>query len=243
MKIALIGYGKMGHEIEAAGLKRGHTFPLIIDIDNQAELTPENLRKADVAVDFSHPASAAGHMLLCFDAGVPVVTGTTGWNALEKEMTEACRKKEGALFYASNYSVGVNILFAVNRYLAELMHGFGDYQVSIREVHHTQKLDAPSGTAISLAQQIIGKSGSLKGWKIAGSEGPGDIPVEAVREGEVTGDHTITWDSPIDTLYIGHHAKSRKGFALGAVLAAEFLADKKGVFTMDDLMNLTLEKQ
>jgi len=238
MKFALIGYGKMGHEIEAAGLERGHSFPLIIDISNQEDLNKENLRKVDVAIDFSHPDAITGHIYTCFEAGIPVVAGTTGWHQKREEVFSACRQMDGSIFHASNFSIGVNILFSLNRYLAGIMKHFSNYSVAIREVHHTQKIDAPSGTAISLAEQLISELPDIQNWKLAGQAGKGDLPIEAIREGDVKGDHTITFDSDIDTLFIGHHAKSRKGFAIGAVLAAEFLFGKKGVFSMEDMLRL-----
>jgi len=239
MKIALIGYGSMGHEIEAAGLQRGHTFPVIIDVNNQADLNRQNLEKVDVAIDFSHPEAAPEHMRICFEAGSPIVTGTTGWHSQADEIIELCKSKNGSLFYASNFSIGVNMLFAINRKLADLVARFGSYKVAIKEVHHTRKLDAPSGTAITLASQIIERLETVNGWALAGSEKDNEIPVEAIREDDVKGDHTVSYDSDIDTLFIGHHAKNRKGFALGAILAAEFLQGKTGIYTMDDLLDLS----
>jgi len=239
MKVALIGYGRMGHEIEVIGLERGHTFPLIIDITNQEDLNSKRLNEADVAIDFSHPDAAPFNIAACFEAGIPIVAGTTGWHEQKEKIFELCRQKNGSLFYASNFSIGVNMLFAINRQLAELMNRFGDYTVSVREVHHTKKLDAPSGTAISLAEQIMDRYKGYEGWALTEMAKAQELPIEAVREGDVKGDHLVTYDSEIDSLYIGHHAKTRKGFAIGAVMAAEYLFGKIGIFTMDDLLELS----
>ena len=228
----------MGKEIEKAALDRGHSITLIIDIHNQNELTPENLQKADVAIDFSTPASAVENILTCFNAGIPIVCGTTGWNKEIDRITSICLENNQSLFYSSNFSIGVNIVFAVNEYLATLMKKFNQYDVGIEETHHTQKLDAPSGTAISIAEQIISKIDRKKKWTLEDHRNSDEILIHAVREGDVKGIHEIVYDSDVDYITLKHFAKSRIGFALGAVLAAEFVREKKGVFTMSDLLGL-----
>lgn len=238
MKIALLGYGKMGREIEKIALSRQHEIVLRIDIDNQHELTVDNLRKAEVAIDFSTPGSAFDNVIKCFDAGTPVVCGTTGWLDKIGEVKEECMRKNGTFFYASNYSLGMNIFFAINRHLATLMNNLTDYNVGIREIHHIHKLDAPSGTAISLANDIIGNYQKKKNWELNNEPESDIINITAVRENEVPGTHIITWDSEIDRIQITHEAKNRRGLALGAVMAAEFVSDKSGIFSMSDLMGL-----
>jgi 4-hydroxy-tetrahydrodipicolinate reductase len=238
MKIALLGYGRMGREIEKIALERGHQIVLIIDADNLGELTPTNLSHADVAIDFSTPASAVSNVLTCFQAGVPVVCGTTGWLDRMDEVRQDCLSQNQTFFYASNYSLGVNLLFAVNRYLAGLMNRITDYEVSVKEIHHIHKLDAPSGTAISIANDLVAGLDRKTAWKINESGDPTVIGINAVREGEVPGTHFVTWNSEVDTIEISHIAKSRKGFAQGAVMAAEYIQGKKGMFTMSDLLGI-----
>lgn len=230
MKIALIGYGKMGHIIEQVALRRGHEIVSIIDRDNTADMASDAFRSAEVAIEFSTPATAEANIRAAWRAGLPVVSGTTGWDAdaLRGELQEAAECSGCAphtLMWSSNYSVGVNVLFALNKRLAGLLAGYPDYTPAITEVHHIHKLDAPSGTAKTLAQDIE----RVRGGKVA---------IESIREGEVPGIHTICWDSPIDTLTISHSAKSREGFALGAVLAAEWLADKNGWHTFDEVLGI-----
>ena len=238
MKIAIIGYGKMGKEIEKICIERSHEISLIIDIHNQADLNQANLKKVDVAIDFTTPASVVTNILTCFDACIPIVVGTTGWNNDFKQISEICVQKNLALFHASNYSIGVNILFAVNEYLATLMNKFPQYDVSLEETHHTQKLDAPSGTAISLANQIISKLDRKKKWALNTTSGSESLKIKAIKKGDVNGIHEIRYESEVDYLTIKHFARSRKGFALGAVLAAEYIKDKKGIFTMRQLLEL-----
>jgi 4-hydroxy-tetrahydrodipicolinate reductase len=239
MKLALLGYGKMGREIEMAAEARGHEVVLKIDVNNQSDITSENLRKADVAIDFTTPAAAVKNIYSCFEAGVPVVCGTTGWNKDMDAVRAACIEKDQALFHSSNFSIGVNILFAVNEYLAGIMNKYSQYDVSIEEVHHTQKLDAPSGTAISIAEQIISKLERKNSWSLEPAViDPLTIPIKAVREGDIKGIHEIRYDSEVDYIVLKHFSKSRKGLALGAVMASEFIAGKKGVFTMRDLLGL-----
>jgi 4-hydroxy-tetrahydrodipicolinate reductase len=238
MKIALLGYGKMGKEIEKIALERGHSVPLIIDINNKHDLTVQNLKKADVAIDFSIPESAFENILQCFEAGIPIVSGTTGWLDKFNVVTKICRDKNQTFFYASNYSLGVNLFFNLNRYLAKMMNSFENYNVAMTEIHHTQKLDAPSGTAISLANDIISALERKKNWELTNKPSSDVLGITAVREGTVPGTHIITYDSDIDYIKIEHVAKGRKGFAFGAVLAAEFIKDKKGLFSMEDLLKL-----
>jgi 4-hydroxy-tetrahydrodipicolinate reductase len=238
MKIALLGYGKMGREIEKIALDRNHSVVLAIDINNQHESTIENLKKAEVAIDFSTPASAFGNIMKCFEAGIPVVCGTTGWLEKLDEIKERCANDHQTFFYASNFSLGVNVFFAINRYLATLMNRIPSYNVDIKEIHHIHKLDAPSGTAITLADDIIAHIDRKENWELNKASGSGIIRIEAVREDEVPGTHIVQWNSDVDTIEIMHAAKSRKGFALGAVLAAEFIKDKEGIYTMQDLLKL-----
>jgi len=236
MKIALLGYGKMGKEIEKIAVSRHHEIVLKIDVFNLQDLTPENLQKAEVAIDFSTPESAFSNIMLCFNAGVPVICGTTGWLDKFDEVTAACNRKNGTFFYASNYSLGVNLFFAVNRYLASLMKPHANYDVSIKEVHHVHKLDAPSGTAISLAKDIIANMGRKSKWELNAAPAADILGITSEREGEVPGTHVVTWDSDVDSIAITHAAKNRKGLALGAISAAEFIRGKKGVFGMKDLL-------
>lgn len=238
MKIALLGYGKMGHEIERIAISRGHEIVLVIDVNNQHELTIENLQKADVVIDFSIPSSAVSNIKNCFLAGVPIVCGTTGWNKDLPEMTQLCKDHNQTLFHSSNFSPGVNILFAVNEYLAELMNNFPQYDVQMEEIHHTQKLDAPSGTAISIAEQIISRIDRKIAWSLSPENNKDSISINAIREGDIKGIHEVVYESEEDYISLKHFAKSRIGFANGAVLAAEFVKNKKGVFTMRDILGI-----
>lgn len=237
MKIALIGYGKMGKEIEQIAVSRGHTIVLKIDIQNQADMTTENLSEADVAIEFTGPETAVGNYLKCFEAGVPVVSGTTGWLEQRRLVENACAAAQGCFFYASNFSLGVNIFFALNKFLAKKMKDFPQYDVSMTEIHHTQKLDAPSGTAITLAEDILELSGIKKNWTIHEPESNNELHIKPIREGQVPGIHTIKYDSEVDYIEITHSAYSRKGFAFGAVLAAEYCAGRTGILSMTDLLN------
>lgn len=237
MKIALIGYGKMGKTIEQIALQRGHQIVSIIDINNTADFESEAFRSADVAIEFTTPATALGNYMRCFAANVPVVSGTTGWLEHLDEVKAKCEQEGKTFFYASNFSVGVNIFFALNRYLAKIMNGFPAYDVRMTEVHHIHKLDAPSGTAITLAEGILENVERKERWTLETAEQPTDLPIHAVREGEVPGIHEIIYESEADTISIKHDAKSRAGFALGAVIAAEFTAGKKGFLGMNDLFH------
>lgn len=238
MKIALIGYGKMGHMIEEIALQRGHEVVLKINIDNTEDFTAENISGADVAIEFTAPESAFENVKRCIDFGVPVVSGSTGWNENIPAAKEQCLQKGTAFLHASNFSIGVNIFFQVNKLLAKLMASQPDYDVSLKEIHHTQKKDAPSGTAVTLAEQVLATIGRKKAWVNTESEKPEELSILSERVDPAPGTHHVKYSSEVDDIEIIHTAHSRKGFALGAVLAAEFLAGKKGVFTMDDVLNL-----
>jgi 4-hydroxy-tetrahydrodipicolinate reductase len=238
MNIALIGYGKMGKEIEKIALERGHAISLKIDVHNQHELTVDALKTTDVAIEFTIPSSALSNYYTCFKAQTPVVSGTTGWLKNYDEVISACTSHNAGFFYASNFSLGVNLFFNLNAHLAKLMNGFSEYDVAMEEIHHTQKLDAPSGTAITLAEDIINAIDRKKQWKLQEFSNIEDFQIVAKRLGSVPGTHTITYDSLVDSIEIKHTAKSRKGFALGAVIAAEFMKAKTGVFGMSDLLGL-----
>lgn len=236
MKIALIGYGKMGKTIEQIALNRGHQIVSIVDINNPEEFQSANFKSADVAIEFTTPATAFDNYMKCFAAGVPVVSGTTGWLDRIGEIKEKCEKEGKTFFYASNFSIGVNIFFALNKYLAKIMNNFPSYNISMTETHHIHKLDAPSGTAITLAEGIIENVDRKDRWTLETAEQPTDLPIHAIREGEVPGIHEVTYESDVDYISIKHDAKSRAGFALGAVVAAEFTAGKKGFLGMDDML-------
>jgi len=238
MNIALIGYGKMGRTIESLGLDQGHTFPLIIDVDNSSDLNAEKLQLVDVAIEFTIPDTAPSNILACIDNGVPVVSGTTGWNDRFNEVADYCKANQGSLFYASNFSIGVNILFAINKELARIMDRFTAYDVSLKEVHHTQKLDAPSGTAITLAEQIIREQRLIKKWSLEDIDDPTSLSIEAIRRGEVKGEHTINYSSELDSISLSHKAKSRNAFAAGALMAAGFIRNQTGIFGMRELLKL-----
>lgn len=236
MNIAIIGYGKMGREIEKLALSRGHSIGLIIDIDNSADLNPEKLKDIDVAIEFSSPDSAFENICKCLNAKTPVVSGTTGWLDRWDQVQDLINTTGSGLFYASNFSIGVNIMFAINSRLAEIMSGFPEYASSIEEVHHIHKLDAPSGTAITLATQIIEKHNVKKSWSLEKADDE-KLYIDAKREGEVSGYHKVIWDSAIDTIELSHNAKSRMGFVMGAVMAAEYLKGKSGIHSMKDMLN------
>lgn len=239
MKIALLGYGKMGKEIEQVALARGHDVTLIIDHDNLAELTPENLKKADAAIEFSTPESAVNNIRACFKAGIPVVTGTTGWLDKLEEIKGECKKENQAMVQATNFSVGVNIFFALNRHLAKMMGRYPDYDVEMEEIHHTQKKDAPSGTAITLAEDILKTVPGKSKWVNAPSLSKKELYIKSMREGNIPGTHAVKYLSEIDDIEIKHTAHNRKGFALGAVIAAEWIQEKKGIFTMQEVLSIS----
>jgi 4-hydroxy-tetrahydrodipicolinate reductase len=237
MKIALIGYGKMGKTIEKLALAKNHKVDLIIDMDNLEDFTDENLRRVDVAIEFSTPETAFDNIAKCINSGVPVVSGTTGWITRLDEIVELCKTENGAFFYASNYSLGVNILFKLNQYLAKIMNNFPEYEVSIDETHHIHKVDAPSGTAITLANDIIHYIKRKISWVKGNSSEKTKLGVSSHRIGENPGFHVIKYDSTIETIEISHQSKSREGLAMGALTAAGFLVGKSGVFNMDDMLN------
>jgi 4-hydroxy-tetrahydrodipicolinate reductase len=238
MKIALIGYGKMGHAIEEIALQRGHEIVLKTGIENVQDNTLDNIRKADVAIEFTGPEIAFDNVIKCLEAGVPVVSGSTGWLQHFEEAKAFCNKQNGALLYASNFSVGVNIFFAINKKLAELMAPHSEYEVSLTEIHHTQKKDAPSGTAITLAEGIMKSLYQKKKWVNEPSKNREELQIISERIDPAPGTHIITYSSTIDDIEIKHTAHNRKGFATGAVLAAEFLHDKKGIYSMSDVLGL-----
>jgi 4-hydroxy-tetrahydrodipicolinate reductase len=238
MKIALLGYGKMGKEIEKMALSRHHEIVLKIDAFNLHEFTSENLSRAEVAIDFSTPESAYSNILKCFEAGTPVVCGTTGWLNRFEEVKKKCTDLNQTFFYASNFSLGMNLFFALNKYLARLMNPMTDYEVSIKEIHHVHKLDAPSGTAITLANDLIADMDRKKKWELNQSSDPSSLKITAIREDEVPGTHTVSYESDVDSIEITHLAKNRRGLALGAVFAAEFIKGKKGIYSMGDMMKL-----
>ena len=235
MKLALIGYGKMGRTIEKIALSRGHKIVSIIDVDNQNDFTSEAFKSADVAIEFTMPTVAIQNYRKAFEAHVPVVSGTTGWLEHLPEIKNAC-ENGATFFYASNFSLGVNIFFAVNKYLGKIMKGFPSYQVKIEETHHIHKLDAPSGTAITLAEDIIKTIGRKNKWTGNQDAKDDEIEIKSIREGEIPGIHTVIYESDVDTIKITHDAKSRAGFALGAVIAAEFTCGKKGFLTMQEML-------
>lgn len=236
MKIALIGYGKMGHIIEATARHRGHEIVAIIDIDNPQDFDSPAFLAADAAIEFTSPPTAVGNILRCFDRRIPVVVGTTGWTDALPEVEKACHAAGGALFYSSNFSIGVNIFMAVSRYAARLMNDFPSYDVRIEETHHIHKLDSPSGTAITIAEGILAEMDRKTAWRETATPAPAEIGIVAHRRDEVAGIHTVTYSSGDDVITFTHDAHGRGGFAAGAVTAAEFLATRRGVFTMSDLL-------
>lgn len=234
MRILLIGYGKMGKAIAGLAQGRGHEIVGILDLDNQGNFQiPDHV---DVAIEFTNPGAAIENMQFCFRNKIPVVCGSTGWYAQLEQVKAACIRADGALLYASNFSVGVNIVFKVNEYLARLMAPRSEYQIEIDETHHTQKKDAPSGTAISLADGILKETTRKRSWVNAPAQQPEELEIRSHRVDEVPGTHVVTYSSAIDTIRLSHEAHARSGFALGAVIAAEFLAGKKGVYTMADVL-------
>lgn len=238
MNIVLIGYGKMGKAIEAIATERGHEIVLRIDQGNFAELEAYPKDQIDVAIEFSNPEAAFGNLRYCMENGIKVLSGTTGWLSHKPVIEDLCRKKQGAFFYASNFSVGVNLFFKLNEYLSKLMAPYGSYDVSIEEVHHTEKKDAPSGTAITLAEGVMRHREELRSWVNQAEAQEGELPIVSIRQDPAPGTHTINYSSEIDTITITHEAHTRKGFAQGAVLVAEWLADQQGVLSMQDFLPL-----
>jgi 4-hydroxy-tetrahydrodipicolinate reductase len=238
MKIALIGYGKMGKAIESIALSKGHEIVLKIDIQNNHDFTEAALQKADVAIEFTGPHSAFENVKKCIAWGVPVVSGSTGWLDQWTEIKYLCEAKNGTLIYSSNYSIGVNLFFELNKQLAQLMEPYNNYDVSMTEVHHTEKKDAPSGTAISLAEQILTNLGRKNKWVNAASANSNELVIQSERIDPAPGTHIVKYSSEVDDIEIIHTAHTRVGFASGAVLAAEFAFEKKGIFTMKDVLGL-----
>jgi len=237
MKIGLFGYGKMGKAIEQIAEKQGIEIVWRIRRDDQP--TPEMLRQADVAIEFTRPEAAFDNVMLCLQAGLPVVSGTTGWLDRLPDAQKFCLENGGAMLWASNFSVGVNLFFALNRRLAQLMAARPEYAAALTETHHIHTLDAPSGTALTLANELIQNTGRYTGWSLLPeAPEPGEIPITAIREGEVPGTHLVRWQSPVDEISIEHKAHSRVGFAAGAVLAAQWMVGKQGVFEMGDVLGV-----
>lgn len=237
MKLALIGYGKMGKTIERIALERGHEIVSIIDINNLDDFDSEAFKSAEVAIEFTVPQVALSNYRRAFASGVPVVSGTTGWTEELPALKAEIEANDYTLFWSSNFSVGVNVFMAVNKYLAKIMNQFPSYNVEMTEVHHTQKLDAPSGTAITLAEGILENLDRKTAWSKETESNTSDMAIKSIREGLVPGIHTIRYESEVDSIEITHDAKSREGFALGSVIAAEFTAGKKGYLGMEDLFN------
>ena len=238
MKIALIGYGKMGKAIEEIAVQRGHEIVLKIDEPNLSDFTKENISKADVAIEFTGPQSAWENVKKALAFDVPLVCGSTGWLEKLEEVKKLCNDRKGSFIYSSNYSVGVNIFFEVNKKLAAMMVSHKDYEVQVTEIHHTEKKDAPSGTAITIAEQIIENIPRKKNWVNHISDNPGELEIISERIDPAAGTHKVKYSSAVDDIEIIHTAHSRQGFALGAVLAAEFIHNKKGIFSMHDVLNL-----
>ena len=237
MKIALIGYGKMGKEIEQIAISRGHSIVLKVNRDNADSYTVNDIQKADAVIEFSVPKSAVDNIYKCFDAHVPVVVGTTGWLHQMDEVKLRCVNENQSLFYASNYSIGVNLFFKLNEYLARLMNTYPDYNVAMEEIHHVHKLDAPSGTAITLANQIIDHIDNKEKWVNQQTDNATELGIVSKRIDEVPGTHSITYSSAVDEITISHIAHNRKGFALGALVAAEWIVGKKGIYGMNDMLS------
>jgi len=239
MKFALIGYGQMGKEIEKIAIQRNHEIALKIDKDNLHDLTSSHLKGIDVAIEFSNPESAFENYKKCFLEGIPVVSGTTGWLNKLPEIIAICEKNQAGFFYASNFSLGVNLFFQLNRNLARLMAPFQEYNVHVNEIHHTRKLDAPSGTAITLAEGIMAENKLKKSWKNNENTSAEELSIRSFREGDVPGTHEIIYQSAVDSILIKHEAFNRIGFALGAVVAAEFMKGKSGFYGMNDLLKIS----
>ena len=240
MKIIISGYGRMGKEIEKVALNEGHLIVDRIDNVNDWARIERNQVVADAVIDFSQPVVAVENILRCFEMGIPIVTGTTGWYDQLEEVSELCKQQNGALFYAPNFSIGVNLFFLINKKLAKRMSSFGEYKVSMKEMHHIHKLDAPSGTAIKVAEDIIAEHNLIEKWSKSDESESGILPIVSERKGEIPGTHIVTYSSDADVIELKHEAKNRSGFAVGAVKAAEWLAAKKGIFNMDDFLKSIL---
>ena len=240
MNIVLAGYGKMGQMVESIAIERGHDVILKIDVDNLDDFNPAKLEKACVVIEFTKPETAFDNVIRCIECGVPIVSGTTGWYARLEEAKKFCIERNGSMLCTSNFSLGVNIFFEINRQLARIMNRFPEYSANIEETHHTQKLDAPSGTAITLAEDVINEIDRIEKWKLADDDSGNHavLPIQAIRKDNIPGTHSVKYSSAIDDIEIIHTARNRKGFALGAVLAAEYIYERKGVFTMRDLLEI-----
>jgi 4-hydroxy-tetrahydrodipicolinate reductase len=247
MKIALLGYGKMGKAIEKIALAKGHEIVYKVTMENAFDFMPISLQNVDVAIDFSMPSAAVENIQKCFEAKVPIIVGTTGWYDQFDMIKNRCLNEGQSMVYSTNFSIGVNIFYKLNKILAKMMANHDDYDVMIEEIHHTEKKDHPSGTALSLVSHILAENKIKTEWKArllynenmpSQSVKTNELLIESKRVGDVTGDHTVTYESVIDEIEISHRAKSRYGFAKGAVLAAEWIQGKKGLFTMDDILNL-----
>jgi 4-hydroxy-tetrahydrodipicolinate reductase len=238
MRIALIGYGKMGHMIEEVATQRGHEIVLKIDVNNQHDFNKENISKANVAIEFTGPDSAFNNVMKCLQFGIPTVSGSTGWNDKLEQAKLYCKENNGSFLQTSNFSVGVNIFFEVNKLLAKLMASQPEYDVTMREIHHTAKKDAPSGTAVTLAEQVLANLPRKKNWVNQPANNKEQLSIISERIDPAPGTHYVKYSSEVDDIEIIHTAHSRKGFALGAVLAAEYISDKKGIFSMKDVLHL-----
>lgn len=236
MKIALIGYGKMGKTIEQLALEKGYEIVLKVDFENAETWTNDELEQADVAIEFTRPESAIKNIARCFECGVPVVSGTTGWVEKMEEVKDACKKMDGGFFYASNFSVGVNLFFQLNKILAQMMKAYDSYDISLEEIHHIQKLDAPSGTAITLAEGLLQQISRKSKWVKESANQENELPIFSKRIENVPGTHSINYDSEIDSIEIKHTAHSRLGFAKGALMAAEWMKNRKGIYGMEDML-------
>jgi 4-hydroxy-tetrahydrodipicolinate reductase len=238
MNIALIGYGKMGQTIEQIALERNHTIALKIDLGNIEDFNAANLSKCDVAIEFTSPHTAYNNVITCLNNKIPTICGSTGWNDKIPEAEAICKKNNTALLVASNFSLGVNLFFELNKKLATIMNGRNDYNIALEEIHHTQKKDAPSGTAITLAEQVLEANSSKTKWVLDKATATNELPIVSKRIDPAPGTHIITYSSPIDDIEIKHTAHSRTGFALGAVVAAEYIYNKQGVFSMKDVLGI-----
>lgn len=237
MKIALIGYGKMGKTIEQLAIEKGYEIILKVDKSNAKTWTNEELKQADVAIEFTRPESAIQNITRCFECGVPVISGTTGWVEKMEEVNNSCQKLDGGFFYASNFSVGVNLFFKLNKILAKMMEAYDSYDISLEEIHHTQKLDAPSGTAITLAEGLLEKISRKSEWVKETAQQENELSIFSKRIENVPGTHSINYDSSIDSIEIKHTAHSRLGFAKGALMAAEWMKNRKGIYGMEDMLS------
>ncbi|MCP2044142.1 4-hydroxy-tetrahydrodipicolinate reductase [Pontibacter sp. HSC-36F09] len=238
MRILLIGYGKMGKTIEQMALAKGHQIAGTIDHTNTETLQQYSSGNTDVAIEFTHPEAAFGNIAYCLKQGIPVVSGSTGWLDRYSEAVSLCQENKGAFFYASNYSVGVNLFFHFNEYIASKMQAYKEYQVSIREIHHLQKVDKPSGTGITTAEGILANYPALQGWAADDDSDKSKLNIISEREPDVVGTHIVTYASEVDKIELGHIAHSRAGFAEGALMAAKWLKDRQGVYGMKDMLNL-----